>query len=142
LERLRVDHGLFRAADRDAWLATREVDPGWLARRAGGDALVTRVARDLAPALDAALLDELRLAPDFPERLARARRKRDLLDTAAGAPRPASLPHWIGRRLGMDEPPAAADLGFADAEQFHGALLAEYLYLRLSNQQGNASSDT
>jgi hypothetical protein len=142
LERLRVEHGLFRAADREAWLAAREVDPGWLERRAAGDALAAAVAGGLAPALDAALLDELRLAPDYPERLARARRKRELLDAAvAGAPRPASLPLWFGRRLGRDEPPTAAELGFADAEQFHRALLAEYLYFRLSDQQGNASPD-
>ncbi len=143
LERLRIEHGLFRAADREAWLAAREVGPDWLDRRAGGDALAAAVARDLAPVLDATLLDELRLVPDFPERLARARRKRELLDSAApaGVPRSTSLPLWLGRRLGRDEPPTAAEFGFAGAEQFHRALLAEYLYSRLLNARGAASTD-
>lgn len=143
LERLRVELGLFRAADRKAWLASREVDPGWLGRRAEGDALASAVARDLAPAIDAALLDELRLAPDFPERLARARRKRELLDGAdtPEAPVPASLPLWLARRLGRDEPLNGVELGFTDAGQFYRALLAEYLYFHLLETKGNASSD-
>lgn len=137
LEDLRAGLGLFRRADRDTWLQARELDPDWLEECARGDALAAAVARDLAPPLAAALLDELRLRPDYPERLARARRKRELLEGAADQqPRPIQLLGWAGHRLGLDTSPPVAelarDLGFTDAEQFYRVLLAEHLYSVLS----------
>ena len=72
LERLRLAAGLLRRADLDAWLAARGVDSAWLEEQARNRAALAALADAERARLDALLLDELRLAGDYPDRLRRA----------------------------------------------------------------------
>ncbi len=133
LERL----GLCDHRTREAWLAANRLDA------AGFERLVEREARRmlLPPPPPGELLDELRLAGDYPRLRARARRKRRMLEARGlwnATPKrlgiaPALLWIWyFEERLGR---PVPEDLegwirryGFADGEEFSRVLLNERSY--------------
>ena len=95
IEQMRLEAGLLRRAELEAWLALREVDGTWLERQARDALAVEAMAAARRPQLERLCLDELRLSPAFPEALARARHKEALLAEAAArgvrSPPPSTL---------------------------------------------------
>jgi hypothetical protein len=120
IERFRLEAGLLRRTDLERWLADRGLDHVWLEHQAAIEAGLASLAATERFALDQAILDRLRLAPDYGERLARARRIQGLLtargDSSVAIPELAVTPE------------AAEALDFANADELYQALLARHLY--------------
>jgi hypothetical protein len=137
IERMRLEAGLLRRAELEAWLALREVDGSWLERQARDALAVEAMAAARRPLLERLCLDELRLSPAFPEALARAQHKEALLAEAAARgvrwPPPSALAA-LRQRQGESASAAeiAARLGFSTVEELYRVLLAEHLYTQSS----------
>ena len=115
-------------------VCARSADKAWLEEQARNRAALAAVADAERTRLDALLLDELRLAGDYPDRLRRAEARSRLLAETPGTP-PAGLLHRLARTLGDVEPGAgpaavAAALDFASVDDLQRALLAEHLHPR------------
>jgi hypothetical protein len=145
LGRLRARHGLFRRAELDRWLEANALDGRRLERIIEDEAHLEAITARATPALQDALLDELRLRDDFTRLAARARSKQEFLE-AQGLDDPgadplapqATLRIWyfeqrLGRALPDDLDAAVRDLGFADRADFDRALRREWLYSRERN---------
>jgi hypothetical protein len=137
IERMRLEAGLLRRAELEAWLALREVDGTWLERQARDALAVEAMAAARRPQLERLCLDELRLSLAFPEALARARRKEALLAEAAArgvrSPPPSALAALRQRHgEGASAAEIAAKFGFSTPQELYRVLLAEHLYTQSS----------
>jgi hypothetical protein len=142
LGRLRGRHGLFSRAALDDWLEANALGNRQLERLVEDEARLEAMRALAAPALQDALLDELRLRNDFARLAARARSKQAFLeadgldhagaDGLQAAPLAALRAWYFERRLGQSLPDdinaAARELGFANRADFDRALRREWLY--------------
>jgi len=136
MERFRRRRGLWRRADLDAWLAANALDAPRLERLLRHEAALHDAAAKSGPALDAAMLDHLRLNGRFAELLRTATARDTALADAPPLPpeprRSAVLDWYFSQRLGT-LPPASldafiADLGWDREADFVLAVWREYLF--------------
>jgi hypothetical protein len=140
LTRLRAERGLYRRAELDAWMDDNDLDSAELERLVEAETRLDAVAGAASGALDAALIDELRLSGAYPRLVRRARRKQASLAGRAGprqSSEPMSLRLWFfQRRLGQPVPDDIAGfirgLGFATLADFDSAVRREILYVQLT----------
>lgn len=136
-------HGLWRARERAAWCAANGLEPGGLNVLLRREALVTEALAQRGAAVDAALLDELRLAGLYPGLAERAAAKRealaeqgldDLEPTDIGAGTVATLLWYFEQRLNRPVPDDleawARAHGFNAGDDFRRAILREHVYVR------------
>lgn len=139
LTRLRREHGLYTRAALDGWLAANGLDAAALERLAGEEAELEAITERAGQALEAAMLDELRLAGDFARLAERAQRK-GAAAAPAPAPTPIELRLWyfetrLGRPMPEDIAAYARAQGFASVADFDGALRREHVYVRMCGQK-------
>lgn len=137
LSELRAERGLYTRAELDAWMDENGFDAPALERLVEAEARLEAVTTAAGTALDAALIDELRLGGAYPRLARRAAAKRRAL---AGDPvqRPKIDPMWLRawyfeRRLGQSIPEDLAEfarkLGFGTLAEFDIALRREILFV-------------
>lgn len=137
--RFRSERNLFTQAALDRWLAQNDLD------KAGFEQLIESEARLTAIEADAALghhmLDELRLGDGYGELAARARRKRDFLQSL-GMPDPGphqaglsalELRRWffetrLGRRMPEEMEDCLEETGYPDRESLDRGIAREYIF--------------
>jgi hypothetical protein len=140
LAEFRSERGLYLRADLDRWMSINDLEAEDLQRLIEDETRLDGLRDRIGPTLNWFLLDELRLAGDYPRLAERARRKSDAV--ASGGDRSpsevarASLPlWWFEQRLRRPTPeevtPFALRLGFADLSAFERALYRERLFLDL-----------
>ena len=150
LDRLRRRHGLWTRSDLEAWAEAAGLDGRGLERLIEAEAILEAGTEDDRAAVEAAILDLLRLDGRFPALAARAGDKAERL-SAAGGPggRPwddAALIDWffeerLGRPAPADPAALAHSLGFGDLEAFAAALAREHRYLELRRADSDAADD-
>lgn len=144
LARLRLELSLFTRAELDAWLGRNGLDEASLANMLAGRHDIEAMLEGRGAALDAAMLDELRLRDTYEGLAARARDKMVALRDAdaAGMGRPGDgaaalaarlrfLEERAGERRGADIGAIMQEFGFRDLAHFDDVLRREEIYKRL-----------
>jgi len=146
LKRLREQFGLYARADLDRWIAANHLDANALEALIDEEAAVEALRGRAGPAIDARLIDELRLSGAFPRLAQRAREKEAAiaasapLDSSAsvGLRSPALRLWYFESRLRRQAPDDAAEyaarIGFADASALDAAIYREWLFLKQKPQ--------
>lgn len=153
LDRLRSRHGLWRQAELARWAATNGLDAAGLDRLAAGEALLERLADEAGPALEEAMLAELRVSGRYGPLAGRAAAKeRSLAEagldgpggaTPAGTDLAAALAALTGRveELAGDADPVRF-LGFADRMALERAVLREALFAGMVRAKDGGATAT
>ena len=131
LDNFRLKRGLVRRADLDAWLVSNAAATKQLDQMMRDEASVTTSLREASPALDAAIVDYLRLTDRFAPLLRRALAKRGKLG-ASRPPVPGPLLDaalsWFSERVGRDRLGPEPGM-WADEKTFHNAVWREYIFV-------------
>jgi len=137
LDRFRARQGLWSRADLDAWMQRNALDTAALEQLLGREAALDAASQQREPALQAAMLEHLRLAGQFAPLLERARTKQaTLADRAATLPvgptMAAVLDWYFTRRLGEPAPQSIAlwarEHGWPSDQVFTQAVWRDYLF--------------
>jgi hypothetical protein len=139
LSRFRADRGLYTRIDLDRWMAANDLEPARLEALIEDEASLEALRGRMGRALDSFVLDELRLAGDYPRLAERARRKEETIKASGGAEvRPGAIEtaalriaHFetrLGKPIPDDLRSYAARVGFADLEAFDLALYRERVF--------------
>lgn len=136
LDHFRLNRGLARRPDLDAWLVSNAAAPDRLEQMMRDEAAVTASLREALPGLDAAIVDYLRLTDRFAALLHRALAKRAKLG-ASRPPAPGPLLDaalaWFSERAGGDR--LAHEPGmWADEAAFQLAVWREYIFFHAEAQ--------
>jgi hypothetical protein len=131
LDQFRLKRGLVRRADLDAWLVSNAAATNRLEQMMRDEASVTASLSEASPALDAAIVDYLRLTDRFAPLLRRALAKRGKLG-GSRPPVPGPLLDaalsWFSERAGRET--LAPEPGmWADEATFHNAVWREYIFV-------------
>jgi hypothetical protein len=144
LARLRTELGLLTRAEFDAWISRNDLDEASLERLLSGRIHFSAAMERHGPSFDRAMLDELRLGGAYEGLAARARAKRQALESGAAkrgrAPsdveKLAARLRFIESRRGKapdgDIGAIARELGFRDLDHLDRALGDEREYIRLA----------
>ena len=135
LDRLRGRYGLHSGAVFRAWCGALGLGAADLETSLRAEAAVDRLIERSASEIDAAIVDRLRLEPDFTDRLDAAERGLERVEAAAragqAAPEPAMLLGWYCAQTHIPAPSSpgtlARELGFASAAALYAALHAAWL---------------
>ena len=135
MDRLRERHGLHGGAAFRAWCAARELGPVGLEASLRADAAIEQLIERSSNEIDAAIVERLRLEPDFTNRREAAARGAEEVEAAARAgqapPEPAQLLAWYCAQRHIKAPPSpgtlARELGFASTAALYAALHAAWL---------------
>jgi hypothetical protein len=143
LSRMRETLGLFNRAQLESWLARNHLGIADLERLIQDQARAGAVAGLSGPSLDRHLIDELRLTGSYEPLVARAQRKGEVLASHgidgvdAGVPGPTTVElrfwyfqQYLKQPVPDDFAAYARELGFADIEEFDGAVRREWIYSR------------
>jgi hypothetical protein len=143
IRRFRAGRGLFSRQDLERWLVDSDLDPRAFEQLMADEARLELLRAMSGRALDAHLVDELRLSGDYPRLAAAARRKREaLVQLGLEEPQPEDVgvtplqvrlwyfEHRLKLPMPDDLAAYARELGFASTVDFDRALLREYLYCR------------
>jgi TfuA-like protein len=146
LKRLRERFGLYARADLDRWMAANDLNAQALEALIDEEAAIEALRARAGRAIEARLIDELRLSGAYPDLADRAVRKEAAI-AASGQPdsrapagiRSPTLRLWyFETRLGRPAPDDIADYaawaGFADASALDAAIDREWLFLRQKPQ--------
>lgn len=137
--RFRSERRLFTQAALDQWLIENDLDKAGFEQMIEGEMRLAAIAADTD--LSRHMLDELRLGDAYGELAARARRKRDLLQSLR-LPDPAplhtglsalELRRWffeirLSRRMPADIEDFLEEAGYPDKETFDRAIAREYIF--------------
>ncbi len=147
LKRLREQFGLYARADLDRWMAANDLDASALEALIDEEAAVEALRARAGRAIEARLIDELRLSGAYP-RLADRALKKDAAIAAstqpdssapAGLRGPALRLWYFEKRLRRAAPDDVAEyaarIGFADASALDAALYREWLFLKQKPQE-------
>jgi hypothetical protein len=140
LVRFRRKRGLYSRGDLDRWMQANDLEPGALETLIRDETQIEALRDRFGRALEAFLVDALRLAGDYPRLAERARRKHEAIEAAGHAgTRPtgvaaAALRLWwfetrLRRPVPDDVAAFAVRLGFADARALDLALYRERIFL-------------
>ena len=148
LDGLRQRHGLWTRSSLEAWARTAGLDGRGFDRLIEAEASLEAAASDDRAAVEAAILDILRLDGRFPALAERARDKAARLSGAGGSDRgswdAAALIDWffeerLGRAAPLDPAAFARSLGCEDPEVLAEALAREHRYLALCGRDAEDS---
>lgn len=137
LDALRTRLGLLRRSELDDWMRDNALDTAGLERLLHREVAVEAAAREGGAALEAALVEHLRLEGQFAPRLARARAKQQALagrtvTPPAGPAMAAVLDWYFGARLGEPLPRSmtawARAQGWPSDQVFTQAVWRDYLF--------------
>jgi hypothetical protein len=142
LKRLREQFALYARADLDRWMAANDLDAQALEALIDEEAAVEALRARAGRAIEARLIDELRLGGAYPALADRALKKEAAV--AASAQPDLSVPvglrgptlrlWYFENRLRRPAPDAIADyaarIGFADVSTLDAALYREWLFLK------------
>jgi hypothetical protein len=137
--RFRSERRLFTQAALDQWLIENDLDKPGFEEMIDGEVRLAAIEADAD--LSRHMLDELRLGDAYGELAARARRKRDLLQSLR-LPDPAplhtglstlELRRWffemrLGRRMPAEIEDFLEEAGYPDKETFDRAIAREYIF--------------
>jgi hypothetical protein len=142
LKRLREQFGLYARADLDRWMAANDLNAQALEALIDEEVAIEALRARAGRAIEARLIDELRLSGAYPDLADRAVRKEAAIaapvqpDSSAPAGlRGPTLRLWyfetrLGRLAPDDIADYAARAGFADASALDAAVNREWLFLR------------
>ena len=146
LKRLREQFGLYARADLDRWMTANDLDASALEALIDDEAAIEVLRARAGRAIEARLIDELRLSGAYPRLADRALRKEAavaaLAEPDSGAPadlRTPALRLWYFenqlRRAAPDNiAEYAARVGFADVSALDAAIFREWLFLKQKPQ--------
>ena len=144
LAHFRAERGLYARADLDRWMAANDLKRERLEALIEDEARLEALRDRFRRSLGALVLDELRLAGDYPRLAKRAQLKQEVVAASDQDARPNAIESaglrlwWLEKRLGKPLPDDvsafAARLGFADAAAFDLALYRERLFLILERK--------
>jgi len=149
LDRLRQRQGLWTRGDLEAWAQAAGLDAQGFERLIEAEAALEDGAEEDPAAVEAAMLDLLRLDGRFPALAERAREKAERVSGAGGSEgKPwddTALVDWffeerLGRAAPSDPAALASRLGYESLEAFAAALGREHRYLELCQQDSGAAA--
>ena len=148
LDSLRQRQGLWTRSSLEAWAQAAGLDGRGFDRLIAAEAALEAGASGDTAAVEAAILDLLRLDGRFPALAERARDKAERLSGADGSDRrpwdAAALIDWffeerLGRAAPVDPAAFARSLGCEDLDAFAAALAREHRYLALCGREAEAA---